>query len=309
MTARTVVPRPAGEETSSRPSSAAIRSLSPRRPGPVARVGAADPVVGDRHDEPPVLAAHVDRGVRRVRVARDVRDRLGDDEVRRGLDRRRQPLVRHGGDLDRQRHPLRQRLQRRPEPAIGEHRRMDPARELAQLADRLVEVLRRAVEQLPGRLRIVVHARARQPQAQRERDEPLLRAVVQVALDLAPRRVGALDDPRARGAQLGDGRAQLRRQPLVLQRQRGRAADGVHELGLLGQRRVVHEHRDRAPVALDGRAAVGSSGSVDRVRRARRPTRRAPAASRRARATGRAARRPARPAGRRRPRRAARPAR
>ena len=88
----------------------------------------------------------------RVRVARDVRDRLGDDEVRGGLDRRRQPLVRHGRDLDRQRHPLRERLQRRAQPAVGQHRRMDAARELAQLADRVVEVLRRAVEQLAGRL-------------------------------------------------------------------------------------------------------------------------------------------------------------
>jgi hypothetical protein len=45
--------------------------------------------------------------------------------------------------------------------------------------------------------------------------EPLLRAVVQVALDLAPRRVRGLDDARARGAQLGGaGRLDLVAQQL-----------------------------------------------------------------------------------------------
>ena len=44
--------------------------------------------------------------------------------------------------------------------------------------------------------------RAREPQRQRERDEPLLGAVVQVALDPPPGRVARLDEPRAGGRQL-----------------------------------------------------------------------------------------------------------
>ena len=45
--------------------------------------------------------------------------------------------------------------------------------------------------------------RLRRAQLQRERDEPLLGAVVQVALDAAPRLVGGGDDARARRLQLG----------------------------------------------------------------------------------------------------------
>ena len=46
----------------------------------------------------------------------------------------------------------------------------------------------------------------RQPdlQLQRDGDEPLLCAVVEVALDLSPRAVGGLEDPRARRAHLGE---------------------------------------------------------------------------------------------------------
>ena len=107
---------------------------------------------------------------------------------------------------------------------------MDAAGELAQLADRRVEVVRRGVEQLAGRLRVALQARARGPQRDRERDELLLRAVVQVALDPAPRGVRALHDPRARRAQLLHLRTQLGLQSLVLERERRGAADRAHAL-------------------------------------------------------------------------------
>ena len=50
---------------------------------------------------------------------------------------------------------------------------------------------------------------ARRAQQQRERDEPRLRAVVQVALEPPALGVAGLDEPRARGAQLLQARAQL----------------------------------------------------------------------------------------------------
>ena len=81
---------------------------------------------------------------------------------------------------------------------------MQAARELAQLAGGRREVLDRLVEQLGGERRVVELA-AREPQRQRETDEVLLRAVVQVALEPAPRVVGRGDDAGARGAQLGLG--------------------------------------------------------------------------------------------------------
>ena len=43
----------------------------------------------------------------------------------------------------------------------------------------------------------------RQPQRERERDEPLLRAVVQVPLEPPPLGVAGLDEPHARAAELG----------------------------------------------------------------------------------------------------------
>ena len=61
-------------------------------------------------------------------------------------------------------------------------------------------------------------------QVERQRDQPLLRAVVQVALEPAARGVAGLDDARARGAQLLDAGAQLGVEALVLELESRRAA-------------------------------------------------------------------------------------
>ena len=83
-----------------------------------------------------------------------------------------------------------ERLDRRHEAAVGQHRRRDAAREVAQLADRRARLLaRRAHER--GDLRAVVEALLGAPELHAQRDEPRLRAVVQVALD-APQ-LGGLD--------------------------------------------------------------------------------------------------------------------
>ena len=79
----------------------------------------------------------------------------------------------------------------------------------------------------------------------------LLRAVVQVALDLAARGVARRDQPGARGAQLLVARPQLGVEALVAQREPGRRAGGAHELRLLQQRRVVDDRGDAAAVVLD----------------------------------------------------------
>ena len=66
----------------------------------------------------------------------------------------------------------------------------------------------RAVEQRRELLVRSTRLRAR-PQQQGERDEPRLRAVVQVALEPPALGVAGLDEPRARGAQLLEARPQL----------------------------------------------------------------------------------------------------
>jgi hypothetical protein len=55
-----------------------------------------------------------------VRAARDVRERLGDDEVGGRLDRAGEPLVRRRGDLDRKRRAIGGGLQRRADGDAGQ---------------------------------------------------------------------------------------------------------------------------------------------------------------------------------------------
>ena len=79
---------------------------------------------------------------------------------------------------------------------------MDPARQLAELLERLRELGAGPGEQLARSGRVAREPRLGEPKRQRERDEPLLRAVVQVALEPPPLGVARLDDARARPAQL-----------------------------------------------------------------------------------------------------------
>ena len=80
---------------------------------------------------------------------------------------------------------------------------MDAAGELAQLGRGLGELLADPVEDGSAAVlgSLTIFRRAIRTSSA-ERDEPLLRAVVQVALDPAAGRVGGLDDPHARGPQL-----------------------------------------------------------------------------------------------------------
>ena len=96
---------------------------------------------------------------------------------------------------------------------------MDAPGELTQLVKGRLQLRARLVQELaPTSDRSDLHAR--QPELDRERHEPRLGAVVQVALEPPALGVAGLDETRARGAQLLDPRAQLGGQPLVLERQR-----------------------------------------------------------------------------------------
>ena len=88
------VPAPGGLSTSSVPSSAPTRSSSPRSPLPPAASAPPTPSSRTSTTRAAVLAPHVDARVGRLRVLGDVGQRLGDDEVGRGLDRAREPLAR-----------------------------------------------------------------------------------------------------------------------------------------------------------------------------------------------------------------------
>ena len=125
-------------------------SREPAQARAAGRIGAADAVVGDVTVAAPFERATLTRRAGRVRVLGDVRDRLGDDVVRRRLDRRRQPLVRERVDSTGSGARAASGVQRRAEPALGEDDGVDAAGQLAQLVEPAGEVGLRGGQQLAG---------------------------------------------------------------------------------------------------------------------------------------------------------------
>ena len=88
-------------------------------------------------------------------------------------------------------------------------------------------------------------------QIERERDEPLLGAVVDVPLDPAPLLVARGDDAPARLLHLHELRAHLGVQTRVLQREPRRRRGGLEKLRLVVERPVVDDHRDPLAAVRD----------------------------------------------------------
>jgi len=88
-----------------------------------------------------------------------------------------------------------QLLERDRKPALDQQRRVDALGQLAQLLERERQ---RGPRLADDRSRVALvggQLRLEQPERHRDRDQPLLRAVVQVALDPAALGVGRLDQP------------------------------------------------------------------------------------------------------------------
>ena len=205
-TARTSVPAPGGLSTLSVPSTRADAVGEPAQ----ARAAAGVARRRCRRRAPRRRGPSSSHATRTVACAGlgvlgDVGQRLGDREVGGRLDRAA-GAGRSGSVDDLDRAPARGRRARRSpaaRPRSVSTAGWMPRASSRSSADASCELVAEALEERrrrrPGPWR--AGARATRTSSASD-DEPLLRAVVQVALDLAPRGVGGLDDARARRAQL-----------------------------------------------------------------------------------------------------------
>ena len=128
--------------------------------------------------------------------------RLETAEVHGRLDGRRvagDAVGIHGGGEGRSPGGGRQGL---AEPSIDQQRRVDTVSQVTQLLHGLLQIVAQLVEHLAGRGGVRASQLSGKPQFHRERDEMLLRPVVQVAFDLTAAGVGGRDDARSRLTQL-----------------------------------------------------------------------------------------------------------
>ncbi|MCW4601908.1 hypothetical protein ON003_10060 [Janibacter hoylei] len=134
-------------------------------------------------------------------VLRDIGQGLADDEVGDGLGRRVEPA--DVPDLDGDGHGGAggQGGQCRLEATVGEDRRDDAAGDVPHLDDRLLGGAVRLVDELGGGIRVAVDGLLGHAEGHRDRDHPLLRSVVQVALDPSPLGLHGVDGLAARLAQ------------------------------------------------------------------------------------------------------------
>ena len=251
--ARTRVPPPGGLSTSSAPSSASTRSTSPRRPVP--RAGSAPPTPSSATSIDDAAVRRASRRRARRSRARTSRRSRAPRTRRRTPPPRRAPRAARRGSTSSStgtRRALGERLERGAQAAVGEHRRVDAARELAQLLQRERELLRRvrrgSRRRAPGSERELA---LREAERERERDEPLLRAVVQVPLEPPPLGVGRLDEPHARAAELVLVPRALAH--VEAGEQRGRARPAPSLIG-------VSDHSTTTSAAVRGRTSGARAG-------------------------------------------------
>jgi hypothetical protein len=197
-------------------------------------------------------------------VLERVRERLAGDEVGRGLHLRWRAVL-GGRHLDRDGRPTREVGQRGGEPLV-EPWRPHARGDRPQVGDRGRDLVDGGVERRVDRHRSARQRALDPAQHDAERDQPLLRAVVQVALDPAALGVAGLGDPRARGLDLGKLQPQLHAQPRELHRRRRRGDHRTQQVGPVAQRRVVQEQAELAVVAADhGPRAIVIGQRVEHV--------------------------------------------
>ena len=216
-------------------------------------VGPADPVVADHDGQRArvAVAFHHDLGVAGPGVLGDVGERLGHHEVGDRLHRGLRPHRHVHVHVDRHRAQRGQAGQGRVQAALGQHRRVHAPDEVAQLGKGLFGLRVGLVDQLLGSVGVVGELRLGPAEFHGQRDQPLLRAVVQVTLDPPPLRLGRVHHPLPADFEFGHPGGQVTRraeQPTGHRRVGDREAPG--HLGRDDQHDQAEGRGDR-----DGRAA------------------------------------------------------
>ena len=179
-----------------------------------------------------------------------VRGGLGADVVRGGLELRREPLGQPEVELDGDGGAVCPCLERRGEPLAREERRMQAARELAEILDRPLELRERAVDE---RLELRVARGLLAERAKREQrcGEALLGAVVQVPLEAPPLLVAGAHDPQARRPELLELRDEIAMEAVPLHRDADHRDERAEELRCLEQAAAMQHRADLPRRVLD----------------------------------------------------------
>ena len=136
-------------------------------------------------------------------MLRGVRERLGGHEVERRLDAVGQAPEVFQVEVDSERRAEGERLDRGAEAALGQDCGADAAGQLTKLPEGVLQLPLGSLELHRRGDRVAVEERPDQLEAERDRAELLLGAVVQVALDAAFDHVRGLRDAGARRLQAG----------------------------------------------------------------------------------------------------------
>jgi hypothetical protein len=150
----------------------------PHQPPAARRVGAADAIVADQHVQAVATWLDADADDGGVGVLGGVAERLGDDEVGGHLDRVRQLLLQINVEVHGEGGAAGQRHERRAEAALRQGRRVDAARQLLQLLQRILKPVGE-----PGQLGLQLRGLGRHgglggAQVQPQRYHPLLDTLV-----------------------------------------------------------------------------------------------------------------------------------
>ena len=183
---------------------------------------------------------------------------LRDGEVGAGLDVAGQSTIQVDPRFDRHIRPATERRHRGRQALILQEGRMDPARELAQITDRRLDFVRRDGEGLAEltRDRGVIRRLTGLLQRDGHTDQPLLRAVVEVALDPATLLLRGQDQARSGCTDLLELGLERPVEAFVLH---GETQDGHHgpdERRVLAQDRVVDDRCERPALMLEERDRV-----------------------------------------------------